>query len=119
MADTVRINIPRTIVEENTSFTATAYFRANGAANTPTTVKYRVDCITTQTELVGWTSATPGESVSITVPASANAIQQNSSKREHKQIVVMADENLSTQAIGRRTWKTENIYALSKDGAII
>lgn len=120
MADIVRIDIPRTVVEENSHFTATAYFRdyATSAADTPTTVRYRIDCMSTRTELVGWTSATPGTSVSITVPAAANNIQDNANRFEHKQITVEADTGLSTQAIGQRTWKTRNIYGISKTGVV-
>jgi len=120
MADIVRINIPRTVVEENSHFTATAYFRdhATSAAATPTTIRYRVDCLSTRTVLVDWTGVSAASSVSITIPAAANNIQDNTNRFEHKQITVEADNGLSTQAIGQRTWKTRNIYGLTKTGVV-
>ena len=92
--------------------TAIAYFRdrATKAATTPTTVQYRLDCLTTCTAIADWTSATPGTSVSISVTGTQNDILADSNPTEVKQLTVMADEGLVTQYLQSVRWKVENLY---------
>ena len=116
VADQIEIQIPKTVVTEESSFTATAYFRDRDTKTSavPTTVQYRVDCLTTKTELQGWTSvATPASSNAITITSTMNAIQQNSSPRERKQLIVRTDSGLSSQLTERITWVVNNIYGIS------
>lgn len=111
MTDQVAISIPRLRVNEGQAFTATAYFRtrSTAAAGTPTSVKYRVDCLTTQTELADWTSVTPSTSASIAITATHNAIQSDSNVTERKQLTVASDYGLATQAIESVTWEVLNL----------
>ena len=111
-ADQIEIQIPRPLVEEGSALTATAYFRdrATKAATTPTTVQYRLDCLSTCTVIADWTTATPGTSVSIPVTGPQNEIISDSNEREVKQLTVMADEGLVTQYRQSIRWRVENIY---------
>ena len=115
MADLVRVTIPRTVVEEETTFSATAYFRqqSDDSESAPTTVHYKVTDLTTNTTIVGWTSISAAASVTIPITSTMNAIQQGSSKREHRQLLVQADRGLSTQVTGRRVWKVENFKGIN------
>jgi len=74
--DQVEIQLPKTVYNENSSFTATAYFRtrSTAAAATPTTVEYRIDNISTRTQIKDWTTVSPSTSASITVAATDNKI---------------------------------------------
>jgi len=111
-ADQVEIQLPITKVLEATTLTATAYYRnrATKAAVTPTTVHYRIDCLTTDKELVAWTVvAVPGENNDITLTSAMNAIQEGINNIERKQITVKTDDGLSTQAIGQALWTVENL----------
>ena len=103
------IKLPNPSIKERESFTTTAYFRAAGAADTPTTVHYRIDDISTKTAITGWTSATPGTSVDITVKASENRIIGQGNSRERRQLVVSADKGTDGETRDTVQWYIENI----------
>ncbi len=114
MSDQVEIQLPKTIVNENTVFTAVAYFRTRSskAATAPTTIHYKVDCLTTHTPLIDWTSVSAAANVDLIMTAAVNAIQSADSHFEKKQLLVKADSGLSTQAIGQVTWKVKNLHGI-------
>lgn len=97
--DQVEIQIPRTMVREGSAFTATAYFRdrATAAASAPTSIKYRLDNLTTLETVLDWTTATPGTTLSIALTASQNAIRQECNASEKMELTVSADHELATQ----------------------
>lgn len=96
--------------KEKSSFTLSAYFRDDAnAADTPATVEYRIDCLSTNKNILAWTSVTPGENVSITVKPSENAIQNEGHRKERKQITVAADRNTDTETRDTAIWICENI----------
>jgi hypothetical protein len=109
MADTVAIQIPKPRVKEGSSFTATAYFRASGAASTPTNVYYRIDNLTTGEAKADWTSVSAAANVSISVTATHNAIGSQSNRTEKLQLTVAADHGLSTQVRNFAEWEVENV----------
>ena len=116
MSDQVEIQIPKTIVHEETSFTVTAYFRDRGtkAAATPTTIHYRLDCLSTRREIKDWTSvSTPAGSNTITISASDNQILDDSNTTETKQITIKLDTGLSTQQIKPALWKVRNLQGIT------
>lgn len=114
MADQVEIQLPKTIHNEDTNFTAVAKFftRSTGAAATPTTIHYRVDDITSKSEITDWTSVGAASSVNIPITPTMNAINGHSNAIETKQLIVKADTGLSTQAIGSVWWKVRNLHGL-------
>ena len=110
MTDQVTIVIPRPAFHEGSAFTATAYFRdrATAAASTPTTAKYRVDCLTTGVNLQDWTTLTPAASIPISITATHQAIQNSSNRSEVKQLTVSADHGLAAQARDVMSWTVNN-----------
>lgn len=114
-ADQIAIQIPKTKWNEGSAFTATAYFRtrSTSAAVTPTSAKYRIDCLTTGTVLQDWTTVSAASNVSISVTATHNAIQDASNHFERKQLVVESDAGLATQHRGAVEWRVENIRGIS------
>lgn len=112
MADQISIRAPKTLYKEGSNFVATVALRlrSTGAASTPTTLKYRIDCKTTQREILDWTTLSASSSASITVTGAQNAIQSDVNDYEWKQLTVMADENLSTQCRETFRWRVENLY---------
>jgi len=112
MANQIEILILRPSVSEGSALSATAYFRdrETKSASTPTTVKYRLDCLTTSTQIADWTSVTPGASVDIDVTSTQNDIIADSNETEVKQLTVMADEGLVTQYRQSIRWKVSNLY---------
>ena len=114
MSDQVEIQIPKTIWPEETTFTATAYFRtrATKVALAPTTVHYRIDCLKTRKEIVDWTSVTTGANVDIVLTATHNQILEEQSRLERKQLTVQADQGLSTQVNGVVVYKIRNLQGI-------
>ena len=116
MADQIEIQIPKTIVNEQTSFTLTAYFRirSTSAADAPTTVDYRVDCLSTKREVKDWTSVTPPTSSNdIVITADENKILDDAHNIEIKQVTIRVDSGLSTQVIKPITYKVRNLEGIT------
>lgn len=113
MTDQVAILIPRPKVREGSAFTATAYFRdrATAAASTPTSIKYRVDCLTTGQNLTDWTTVSAASTATIAITSTYNAIQSDSNSAERKQLTVAANYGLSTQVTETAVWEVENNQA--------
>lgn len=106
----VFIKLPEPRVKERSALTVTVYFRdSSDAADTPTTVDYRIDCLSTKTILADWTSATPGTSVVITVTPTQNKIVNHTNAWERRQITVSSDRGLATETRDTAIWLVENI----------
>jgi len=114
MADQIEIQLPKTVINEENAFVATAYFRTRSskAASIPTTIHYKVDCLTTKTPLIDWTSVSAAANVDLIMTSAVNTIQSADSHFETKQLLVKSDSGLSTQAIGRTTWKVQNLHGI-------
>jgi len=116
MADQVEIQIPQTIVPEETTFTVTAYFRtrASQAASTPTTIHYRIDCLTTKRLILDWTAVgSPSTSNTIVITSAQNQILDDSFETETKQITIKLDDGLSTQVIKPALWRVRNLQGIT------
>jgi hypothetical protein len=110
--DQVTVKIPRLSVREGSAFTATAYFRdrATAASSTPTSAKYRVDCLTTRKQLTDWTALTPAGSIEIAMAGTHSDIQDDSNQYERKQLTVAGDYGLATQVMETATWQVVNAF---------
>ncbi len=115
VADQVAISLPKTVFLEETTFSLTAFFRTRStkAASTPTTIRYRIDCLKSRKEIRDWTSVSAAPNVTIVVSASDNQIQDDSNRFERKQILIQADQGLSTQVNGKTFWKVQNIRGIT------
>lgn len=115
MADQVEIVLPKTRVNEEDTFPATAYFRtrATKAASIPTTIRYRIDCLKTRTKIRDWTSVSAAANVTITITASDNQIRDDSNLFERKQIIVQADNGLSGQVSNKAVWRVNNLTGIT------
>ena len=116
MTDQVEIVMPLSIVYEETTFIATVYNRTRPtkASSTPTTIHYRVDCLSTKRQITDWTSvSSPAASNEITVTASENQILDDSHEYETKQLTVKLDSGLTTQQIKPTTWKVRNLQGIT------
>ena len=111
MSDQIAFQLPKTRVCEENSFDVEVYFRtrATKVALAPTTISYRVDCLTTKKILKDWTSVSAAANVSITMTSTINAIQTESNTWERKQMIVKADDGLSTQTVNNVRWIVDNL----------
>jgi hypothetical protein len=115
MADQVSIQLAETIVNAGSAVTATVNFRtrSTAAASTPTSIRYRVDCLTSGRQVIADTSVAAASSVSITIPGTSNGTIDDGKEFEVRQLTVTADYGLSTQAKAAATWRVRNIRSYS------
>lgn len=116
MADQVEIQFPMSVVPEQTTFTTTIYNRVRSTKSgaIPTTIHYRVDCITTGQQITDWTSvSTPAASNSIVITSTENKILGPCNIQETKQIMIKLDSGLATQVIKPKQWIVENLLGIS------
>ncbi len=114
------IRIPKPIIDERNSFTATASFRDGDTAQAPTTARYRLDCLSTGTKLLGWTNLSPAESIAIPITSENNRIVSASTTTgsaflgvgnngfEKKQLTLASDPGETTETRDVITWKVKN-----------
>lgn len=115
MTDQIVFTLAKDSWKERSQIVVGARFRDRALADevTPTNVKYRLDCLTTGQPIADWTSVTPGETVSITVTPTQNAIVNACNRYERKQLMVAADYGLSTQFVDSIDWEITNLQGLS------
>ncbi|MCP4985240.1 MAG: hypothetical protein GY928_03955 [Colwellia sp.] len=105
----VFVQVPHLETKEKSSFNATAYFRVGSTATAPTTAKYRVDNLTTRTELKDWTSLTVATSNTIAMTSTFNAIQNEANRTEKVQLTVASDPDGDTENRDTATWTIINL----------
>ena len=103
--------LTRRQTNESSAFTVVAKFYDDSTevwtASTPTSVRYRVD--DGNYPVRGWTTGTPGTSLTINLTYSDNAIISDCSQIEQKTLTVQCDTGLSTQYQGTYTWSVKNL----------
>lgn len=115
MTDQITFSLSKDTWKERSQIVVGARFRDRATADevTPTNVQYRLDCLTTGQSILDWTSVTPGETVSITVTPTQNAIVSDCNAHERKQLTVAADYGLTTQFVESIDWEITNLQGLS------
>lgn len=76
------------INEKTTSYLTVDFLDKDGLPSAPTSVSYRVDCITTNTEIRADTAITPGASVEITLDSDDNLIINQDNDKELRRVTV-------------------------------
>ncbi len=108
-------------VSEGSAFTLIASFFDDAtdvwSASTPTTAKYRIDQVNGDPscwrEVLTWTTLTPSTSISIPITAAQNAVNDNGCHEELRQIVVKANDGLSTQYEQKYLYVIKNLAGVS------
>ncbi len=91
--------VARTAPEGSAVTFAASFYTDAGVATTPTSVRYRVDDPETGRNLLAWTTASPGTSITATFPAASNTQCRDSEMRE---LLVEIDHGLATQTVKAR-----------------
>lgn len=97
-----------TIKEQNRHSVQVDWVDPDGNPTIPTTVRWRVDCLTTRQPVIAWTSITAAQSSTIEIPSSASAILNSRNSTETKRITVQANASLGTQVTVEADWTVEN-----------
>ena len=110
--DLIAFQLPETRVNEGSAFSLPVYLRnrATAAAATPTTIHWRLDCLSTQTTVVDWTSVSAASNFTLAITGAYNAIVSGSNERETKQVTVKTNSGLDTQCVGAVEYIVENLY---------
>jgi hypothetical protein len=110
--DQIAFQLPETNFKEGSAFSLPVYLRnrAAAAAATPTTIHWRLDCVSTQTTVVDWTSVAAASSFTLSITGAHNAIQGEGNAIEVKQVTVKTDDGLSTQYVETVRYRVENLY---------
>jgi hypothetical protein len=87
-------------VNENTQYPFRITLKdADDVLTAPTTLDWRLDCVTTGTEITSWTALGAASTVNHTVPATANVMQDSANYVETKRITVSADRGTDTEVV--------------------
>ena len=110
--DQIALHPTKTLVKEGSAFPLTVYLRlrSTGAAATPTTIHWRLDCLSTGNEIADDTSVSAASSFTIAVTGAHNAIQSDGNEFETKQLTITTDVGLATQYREAVTWRVQNLY---------
>jgi hypothetical protein len=80
---------------------------------TPTTARYRIDCLDSGVVVRDWTSTTAGQVVTIAVESADNKIQDDGNWFERKQMVVQGNFGTASQRVLTRDWVVENLRGVA------
>lgn len=76
---------------------------------TPITARYKVTDCRSENVLVNWTTLTPAESMTITIPGSANAMVDRNRKAETKVVTVNTNNGLASEHYEEYEYRVENL----------
>jgi hypothetical protein len=97
-------------VVEGSSFPITAsFFDENFAPVTPASVRYRIDCVSTGTELLGWTEAPVATTLVVSAASTHNRIISTRNLLETKAITVECEFGTPNQFSDEYRWSVRNI----------
>ena len=102
-------------INESSGFSLDVSVLDDGIASQPTTLEWRLVCVSTDDTLQDWTAITPTLSydangaiiavtAELTIPGTLNALQTSGLAQEEKAVIVVADRGLSTE------WSAEGQY---------
>lgn len=74
--------------EKSTSYLTVSFLDKDGAAATPASVSYRIDCLTTGAAIRGDTSASAASAVTITLTPDDNTLQAQTNASERRRVTV-------------------------------
>lgn len=89
------------------------YLNASDVAAVPTTIRYRVDCLTTGRKMRDWTTVSAAQDITVTLTKDDNAIVDQGDEFEEREVTVQYNAGLSTQQIQRHRWVVENIHGVA------
>lgn len=88
-------------------------YESDSSEVTPSTLRYRIDCLTSKKTVRDWTDVTPSSSPSIPITPDDNAIINDRDRYEVRELVLESNYGTSSAKIFRRRWQVENLQGLS------
>jgi hypothetical protein len=104
-------------VTEGSSFPLTANVYSDSAdvwsLSVPSSLRYRIDDPDRGCTILDWTTLTPDDENSIVVTGAQNAIQDQCSREERRQLTIQANAGLDTQYAETFCWSVVNLAGIS------
>ena len=85
----------------------------NGAVFSPDNARYRLDDLDSKTAIIAWTTLTPSTSMTITIPAASNAMQNANNAEEVKVLTVETNHGKTTAHPEEYKYKLKNLAFVS------
>ena len=89
------MTVVATVPEKTTAYLTVSFFDKAGAPAVPSSVTYRIDCVTTNAQILADTPLTPAASIEITLTPAQNAILNQANAKESKRVTVKASYGAS------------------------
>lgn len=97
------------INEKSTSYLNVSFRDKEGALAVPTSISYRIDCVTTGTAVLAPTALAAASEVEITITPTQNAIVTSSNATEQKRVTVTAVYGASDQVTSQFDYLVKNL----------
>ena len=104
---------PTVVNELSSCYAQATYFDQNGVSYVPQSVQWRLDDITNNVAITGWTPvATPTASDQIAISAASNAMTNANNKLEKRQVTVQATAPGGATRYDYITYDLINLYGV-------
>ena len=102
-------------VNEKTSFRVTTTFLDdNNAVATPSSARYRIDCLTNKQQILDWTAiGSLSTQVTINITSDQNAIINDANSEERKELVVESTNASGQASISNVRWDAVNLQGVT------
>jgi hypothetical protein len=99
--------------EESTAFLSIGFYDKNNNLTTPSSVKYRLDCLTNNSEIRGWTGIAPASSVEITLDSTDNSIIDQGNFTEIRLVTIEAYYGVSDKLTETYQYLVKNLRKIT------
>ena len=103
----------KSVNEEGTLYFTVKFYDVDNALFIPSAVQYRIDCLTTGSEVRDWTTVTPASTVTIAATGDDNQIYNETSTREVRQMVVKYTDVSTNDQHSQIQWRVDNLKGIT------
>ena len=103
----------RNVNEEGTLYVTVKFYDTNDTLFTPASADYRVDCLSSGSEIRNWTALTPATSVSIPLTGDDNRIVDGRHSREMRQLVVRYTDGSGNEQKSQAQYRVDNLQGVA------
>lgn len=106
--------IPVRKCKEGHSFTHTfSFYNSSWVLTAPSNARYRVDCLTTGTQIRDWTTIAAASQITVSLTDDDNEIQDQRNQFETRQLTIQGDYSTDSQTVQTHDWDVENVLGIS------
>ena len=102
-----------TVNEKTTAYVAVKFYDKAGALAAPSSVTWRLDCMTNSQQIADWSSISPASEIEITVGFALNAIINQANDTERRVVTVRAVYGASDELHSEFVYILQNLRNVS------